>query len=779
MRKICIIAIFSALFWANNSYAVLKEKDLSNTLSVLRNELTSYYNDLSRQDEELKAHQTMVFNDLMSIMSKSQQNSLMLYSQKPDYIFDLTYACHEATEQYAQFQKNVLPFRSFIQRNDFEIARYDSLITNLSSMNTMMLDAKSKTDRNVCLTLAVNIRRNLHENSTQYADYIKYYQNTEDRLKHLNDYANQRYKDIQTSIFKNGGDNYFSVLRNLGQLSSSVKTSIEDKYMPIKKLKSQWDVRVILTLFFIIFISALIATLINIVVVNLLQRRDLLYKPLQSKRICLIFTGATITLALLLGLLRMFYKDQNFVIMASGLLVGYVWLLSVILISLLIRLKSNQMKNAYRIYAPLIVIGFIVIFLRIVLIPNDIVNITFPPILLICAIWQYYAVRRATHDIPRSDVTYAYVSLVVFCVSVICSWVGYTLLSVQLLIWWIMQLSCILTITCISGLLKSWADNKHFEEKEVTKTWFYRFIYQVVMPVMGVLSIFLSIYWAADVFNLSSTTMEYFSKEFIKTKGLSCSIQAVIKIVCLYLLFNYIYKTAKDFLTLHFKRSDASTASSRSMMVEKILQIVVWGIWLLISLAILNVNTTWLVVISGGLSTGIGFALKDIIENIYYGISLMAGRIKVGDMIICDGIRGKVSSISYTSTMIDSVDGSVIAFQNSQLFTKNYKNMTRNHGYEMLILEVGVAYGTDIKQVKELIIDAVSKLDCVYKRRPVSVVLKEFADSSIVLKILVWVSTITQYGDGGLVLECVYNTLNENNIEIPFPQRDIHIITQS
>ena len=78
-----------------------------------------------------------------------------------------------------------------------------------------------------------------------------------------------------------------------------------------------------------------------------------------------------------------------------------------------------------------------------------------------------------------------------------------------------------------------------------------------------------------------------------------------------------------------------------------------------------------------------------------------------------------MSSISYTSTMIDTVDGSVIAFQNSQLFTKNYKNMTKNHGYELDTLEVGVAYGSDLTFVKQILRDAVMQLDCIYKKRGV------------------------------------------------------------
>ena len=104
--------------------------------------------------------------------------------------------------------------------------------------------------------------------------------------------------------------------------------------------------------------------------------------------------------------------------------------------------------------------------------------------------------------------------------------------------------------------------------------------------------------------------------------------------------------------------------------------------------------------------------------------------------------------------------------------------MTRNHGYELDILEVGVAYGTDIAKCKQLIIDAVSKLDCVNKKRGVRVVLREFGDSSINLKVLAWVPVATQYSNDGEILEAVYNTLNANNINIPFPQRDLHIIRE-
>ena len=128
--------------------------------------------------------------------------------------------------------------------------------------------------------------------------------------------------------------------------------------------------------------------------------------------------------------------------------------------------------------------------------------------------------------------------------------------------------------------------------------------------------------------------------------------------------------------------------------------------------------------------------------------------------------------------MLEALDGSIIAFQNSQLFTKNYKNMTKNHGYELDILEVGVAYGSNINEVKKMLIEAITALNITYKKKEVMVLLKSFDDSCITLKVLVWVNVCTQGLDDSIIMECIYDTLNKNGIEIPFPQREITIKNQ-
>ena len=769
-----ILAIMLVLLTTLSAQAVLKEKDLQQTLQILRSELTMHHRELSQRIEMNRKQNEQVRQRLVETMKRSDQNSLMLYSQKLDYVFDLTYACHEATEQYYDFQRQQLPFKMFMDKTESEIARYDSLITSLKSMPITILDDKGKTDRNVCLTLASNIRNSLLENRATLNDYIRIYDRTEQRLSNLNDYAQNRYLDIQTNIFKNGGDSYITILTNWNRYWRNMERTVEKKYQP--NAHSQWDSRWIFGLLFSTIIYAIIATLLNFLAIRFVVPKRFRTSEFMKKRTCITIATTTITFALILGI-TLALTDQNFFIMAANLLVEYAWLLGVILLSLLWRVTGDQIKSAFRIYTPLLFVGFLVIAIRIILIPNELVNITFPPILLICALWQWSVVRRHNQNVPRSDMFYTYISLTVFVISVVCSWIGYTLLAVQILIWWTMQLTCILTITCVSLYLKLYGKRNHYEERPITKTWMYDLAYQVLLPVMGVCAVMISIYWAADVFNLSDLCWKIFKTHFVDLKNLQLSILTVAMVITLWFFFNYVNRTILQLLRMHFQTKDPDTAASREVMGKNVLQVVVWGAWFLISMGILNVSMEWLLVVTGGLSTGIGFASKDIIENIYYGISLMTGRIKVGDLIQVDDITGRVTSISYTSTIIEALTGEVITFQNSQLFTKNYKNLTRNHGYVLQIITYGVAYGSNLAQVKQLIEDATNglQLEGTDLSKPITTRVYELGDSSVNFKLFVWTDALMRNIVTSQLLATIYDTLNQNNIEIPFPQQDVHI----
>ena len=772
MRRLLTIIVILAT--TLSAHAVLKEKDLPQTLQILRSELVNYHRELTGMIEQNRKQSESVRNQLIETMLRSNQNSLMLYSQKQEYVFDLTYACNEATDQYRLFQQQQLPFKAYLNKTNNDIARYDSLIGSLKAMPVTMLSNEAQTDRNICLTLATNIRNSLDENRITMQDYIRYYDMTENRLSHLNDYAQKRYNDIQTSIFRNGGDSYLNILKNWPAQWQNMLTTVHKKYRPNEN--SQWDSRWIFGLLISTILYAVIASLMNLVAIRYIVPKRLRTAEFMKKRACITMATTTITFALILGL-TMAITKQNFIVMASNLLVEFAWLLGVILISLLLRVNGNQIKSAFHIYTPLLAVCFLVIAFRIILIPSELVNMLFPPVLLICAFWQWRVIKRHNKNVPRSDMFYTYFSLLVFIISVVCSWSGYTLMSVQILIWWMMQLTCILTITCVTQYIKLYGIKHHFAERPITQTWAYDLAGQVLLPILGVCSVMISIWWAADVFNLSDLCWRIFKTNFVDLSNLKISILSLSMVVNLWFLFAYINRTLLKLMRMHYEIKDASTAASREVMGKNVVQVIVWGAWFMMTMTIMGISMEWLLVVTGGLSTGIGFASKDIIENIYYGISLMTGRIKVGDMIQVDGTMGKVTSINYTSTVVESVYGEVITFQNSQLFSKNYKNLTRNHGYVLQVIPYGVAYGSNLQQVMTLVDDAVNNMrhQWMDRSKKAKSVIGELGDSSINFKIFVWADAVKKSYVISDVLRTIYDTLNQIGIEIPFPQQDVHI----
>lgn len=814
MRKTFLLIIILFLLVALPSHAVLKERNIGGSLAMLRIELTNYHNKLERQSGAQKEQRELVMKQLISTMNRSQQNAIMLYSQKSGNVFNLTYACHEATEQYKSFKESVGPFREYVNEANTEITRYDSLISDLSSMYVNALSPKEKTDRNVCLTLAVNIRRTLNYKKQQSQQYIDIYNKTEARLKGLNDYANKRYAEIQASIFSNNGDNVLTLLRNIKSEVKTTSQTMAEKYRPTNKFRSDWDSRIILILLALIAFYALIAVglayiVIGFVITRLVKKNkaDFLLRWLfgsdggekakenfRAKRVCIILAATVITFAAVLGMVKATIS-QNFLSMASGLLVEYAWLMAVILLSLLIRLDGKQILHGLKIYTPIMAMCFIVIFFRIVLIPNVLSNLVMPLLLLLFTIWQWFAIMKNSRQLPATDSFYAWVSLMVFLASDVASMVGYSLLSVEILIWWTMQLTCILTITCVSDLLKQYGNDpkrKFFDDNTpVSRTWFFRLVYTAALPILGTLSILISIYWAADVFNLSDTTLSLFNRSLVNTDKFTFSIMRAVQASVFFFLAKYVNHVSLH--TLHYqltlreqrkakeenRKPSMQTVMSHTAMWRNLIQVVIWGAWLLVTLTIFHIDNSWIVAISAGLSTGIGFAMKDILENLYYGISLMAGRIKVGDYISIDGTKGTVRNISYTSTTVEALDGSVISYQNSQLFSKNYKNLTRNHGNVLSIIPIGVAYGTRVPEVKGTIDAAVTKLNKQNYIKYLKTVFAGFGDNSIDFKILAWVDSRKQTYAEGDIMEAVYNALNDKDIEIPYPQRDIHIVSDT
>ena len=808
MKK--ILAILVVIMTVLDAGAVLKENNMQQTLSVLCEELSETHQEQKERAQRFEQRNGQFQRSIGKDLELCNNIELMLYSQKEQNVFDLAYACGQATQLYNRVSRT-RSFKQFEQQMDEQIAQYQNLVTALNNIpDSQLKTPQMRLTRDSCVNLAKVIAQDIVRARETMKDNHEKRQWVANKAKKLNDYAMEMYEQIRQNVFVNGGQSYFQILKRFGYNWKSSKEDIAEKYSRSRKARSEWRGPLIGFLFIFLAVYVVGALLLSWLILRYLVPRRFITLKFRKKRSCIVICVAAAVFALATFIISN-VTSQNFMTMATRLLSEYAWLIAAITLSIIIRQRADVVKSGIKLYVPVLLMGFVVFFFRIVFMPSSVVNLVFPALLLVFTIWQLIANRRHHAVVPRSDVFYSWVSFVVMAVSCVMAWMGYTLMSVQVLIWWIMQLTLIQTITVIYDLMHSY-ENKYIpSDADVRRTWFYDAVYKMIIPIAATLSVALSIYWAARVFDLTQWCERIFRYKFVDQPGLIVlSLDRILACVAFAFVFHYIIylfiqgyqlwkqNRAESRAISRFEREndvdgeiDIQTvveedpnarakvkAESKAVTLSmNIIKYIGWGIYIYIVLVTLHVNRTGITFILTGLSTGIGFAMKDTLENLFYGLSLMNGRVKIGDVIECDGVRGKVSNINYQSTLVETIDGSVIAFLNSQLFTKNFKNMTRNHGYEMAKITVGVAYGSKIDQVREMIIERISKLDCYDPGKGVQVLFQNFGESSVDLLVVVWVRVASQVADIARIKENIYGVLNENGIEIPFPQADLHIRT--
>lgn len=199
---------------------------------------------------------------------------------------------------------------------------------------------------------------------------------------------------------------------------------------------------------------------------------------------------------------------------------------------------------------------------------------------------------------------------------------------------------------------------------------------------------------------------------------------------------------------------------------------------LIIVMQTVGINLSTLTVLAGALGVGIGFGLQNITNNFVSGIIILFERpIKVGDRIQVGDVNGDVVSISMRSTTVVTNDNISVIVPNSEFISSTVVNWSHTDRNVRFNIPVGVSYNEDPEVVKKLLLDVADAEEGVLKSPRPDVLFDEFADSSLNFKLRVWTSSyITTPGvlRSRLYFE-IFKRFKEQNIEIPFPQRDLHI----
>jgi small-conductance mechanosensitive channel len=214
------------------------------------------------------------------------------------------------------------------------------------------------------------------------------------------------------------------------------------------------------------------------------------------------------------------------------------------------------------------------------------------------------------------------------------------------------------------------------------------------------------------------------------------------------------------------------------LAVGTIIRYFILVLGLIIVMQTVGINLSTLTILAGALGVGIGFGLQNITNNFVSGIIILFERpIKVGDRIQVGDVYGDVVSISMRSTTVVTNDNISVIVPNSEFISSTVVNWSHTDRNVRFNIPVGVSYKVNPEKVRDILLEIAGKEEGVLKKPVPDVLFEEFGDSSLNFNLRVWTDTYTT--TPGILKSRLYfeifKKFKEQNIEIPFPQRDLHI----
>ena len=696
-----------------------------------------------------------------------------------------------------------------------------------------MLDSVGQALRDSCIYYASEMLKMNADNRAKVVADSTHYQEAYLRLKENYDYAQSRYRNLEQYIFLDGQTPFLEILANpryflqktkvdlrkqysLWELNDALKASSPDE--KDSEYINGMSSRALNTL--MLFISTAQIVILSIFWLFFLLVLWLLYRYTRMKRyvakkklsIISLLIGA-IAYYLILGLSE---DGVEYIDMGTRHVNTVLWLLIAITGSLLLRVKPEQFRQGFLLYSATFLVVMMIVACRITFMPDKMMVLLFPPVLLAIAVWQMCCCYWVTGKATSIDSTLGWVSLAVYLVAFLFAFFGYTFVAMLILVSWYFLLAVWLTVVCIVDLLnrykERWLDKRvdnmrnrityvSGEDRESLlfgATWFYDFIRKVAVPAMVLLSLPLCVRQSLSMFDFDDLFVRFYESPFLHlvdstgAETLRISVGSIVYLSILFFVVRYLsraihaiwqYLRYSAFMRKHNRTAIRANEINLSLG-NSIISVLVWMGFAVVVVTVWNVPTGSLGLIAGGLSAGIGLALKDTINNFIYGIQLMSGRLRVGDWIECEGVRGRVTAINYQCVQAETIEGTEMSFLNSSLFGKNFNNLTRNNSYELTTMKVGVAYGTDIKTVRQVLVNAMQRMrtkdnygrEIVDPKYGIKVVVSNMGDSAVDVAVKQYVLVAERIGYVDRSKEVIYEALNAAGITIPFPQCDVHLV---
>ena len=266
----------------------------------------------------------------------------------------------------------------------------------------------------------------------------------------------------------------------------------------------------------------------------------------------------------------------------------------------------------------------------------------------------------------------------------------------------------------------------------------------------------------------------FLNKQFDFSESISISVKDILIIITVIFITTFILRVVLRIITRKLPEDD----KGKFNVVFGYFRWLIYLLILLVTLHGVGVNVTAVFAASAALMIGIGLALQTLFQDIISGVFILVDQtVHVGDIIEIEGQIGRVEEIKLRTTRAVTIDNKVLIIPNHLYLENSLYNWTQNGFDTRESVEVGVAYGSDVQLVKKLLIEAAAVNKDVLYKDDIAVRFTNFGDSSLDFKVIFTISD--SFNANAIRSEIRFEIdrlFRENNVSIPFPQRDIHII---
>lgn len=280
-----------------------------------------------------------------------------------------------------------------------------------------------------------------------------------------------------------------------------------------------------------------------------------------------------------------------------------------------------------------------------------------------------------------------------------------------------------------------------------------------------------------QVNNIFDQIVEFLNLPLVTLGNITVTAWKVFYVVLLFVLLVYVTKKIKKWI-IHSLLSKTNLDIGIRTTIGTMFRYMMIVIGFMIIFESAGIDLSTLTVLAGAMGVGIGFGLQNVTNNFVSGLIILIERpIKVGDRIEVGEIAGDVVNISMRATTVVTNDNISVIVPNSDFISSRVINWSHNDRNVRFSVEVGVSYNEDPEKIKDILLSVADDNSAVLKNPESDVIFTEFGDSSLNFYLRVWTTELIQKPDtlrSQLYFE-IFKRFREEGIEIPFPQRDLHI----